>query len=215
MAHAPEASYQYHDTPRQDVLRMVPADGRVIGAVGCGWAATERVLADQGRTVHGVDISEEAIAIARTRLASARTIRPGDRGLFEAASLDGLILSDVLEHMPQAWLALSDLAQSVKTGGWVVISVPNMQSLNVLVQLMVLGDWPEKSMGIFDSTHIQMMTRKRLLRWCAMAKLTPVQWFDRYEDGPRGKLIRWADKLTLGVFHDWATHEWQCVFRKT
>jgi trans-aconitate methyltransferase len=61
--------------------------------------ATEAVLVQQGREVHGVDISTEAIERAKSRLSSARVVAPDDRSPFPAASLDGLILSDVLEHL--------------------------------------------------------------------------------------------------------------------
>jgi len=211
---APSPHYHYSDCARDDILRMIPDDGRVIGSVGCGWAATEWVLAKSGRIVHGVDVSQEAIEVAKTRLTSARVVSPAEPRLFEYQSLDGLILADVLEHMPNAWMALKDLSQALRPGGWAVISVPNMQSLNVLVQLFFLGDWPEKKMGIFDETHIQMMTRRRLERWCGAADLGVERWFHRYQDNRKGRLFRVIDALSLGVLHDWLTYEWQCVCRK-
>ena len=159
------ANYPYPDVPRIDILAMVPADGKVIGSVGCGTGCTEGILAEQGREVHGVDISPEAVETARGRLASARLISPEDRIVFPNNSLDGLILADVIEHIPAAWDALASFARAVKPGGWVVISVPNMQSVYVLIRFMILGDWPERPRGIFDRTHIQMMSRRRLTRW--------------------------------------------------
>jgi 2-polyprenyl-3-methyl-5-hydroxy-6-metoxy-1,4-benzoquinol methylase len=207
-------AYPYYDTPRSDILRMIPLDGPTIGSVGCGWAATERVLVEKGRVVHGVDVSKEAVAVAAGRLRSARVVQRDEQHFFDDDTLDGLILADVLEHMPNAWAALATMARSVRQGGWVVISVPNMQSLNVLIQFVLLGDWPEKELGIFDKTHIQMMSRRRLVRWCRAAGLEPVEWFDRYESHWRGRLIGVFDKLTLGLFHDWLTYEWQCVCRK-
>ena len=206
--------YQYTDEPRPEILRMIPPDGHVIGSVGCGWAATEWVLAKQGRTLHGVDVSAEAIAVASTRLATARVVDPATSSYFPDESLDGLILADALEHIPQAWTALANLAKAVKPGGWVVISVPNMQSLGVCVQLGLLGDWPEKEIGLFDKTHIQMTTRRRLLRWCDGAGIELVRWFDKYDHPPRGRAMEIADKITLGLFHDWLAYQWQGVFRK-
>lgn len=210
----PQSLYVYEDAPRKDILRMIPRDGTTIGSVGCGWGATEAVLMREGRAVHGVDISEAAITVARSRLTSARVIAPGDHHVFEDESLDGLILADVIEHIPLAWTALSSFSRAVKRGGWVVISVPNMQSLNVVVQLMLLGDWPEKKIGIFDETHIQMMTRKRLVRWAAAAGLVPIAWYDSYEDHWRGRAQQAVDRLTLRVLHDWLSYQWQCLFRR-
>ena len=50
-------SYVYSDVIRDDILSMIPSDGRVIGSIGCGYAKTEGILVSQGREVHGVDIS--------------------------------------------------------------------------------------------------------------------------------------------------------------
>jgi 2-polyprenyl-3-methyl-5-hydroxy-6-metoxy-1,4-benzoquinol methylase len=112
-------SYVYDDVIRDDILTMIPADGRVIGSVGCGYAKSEAMLVLQGREVHGVDISPRAIELASTRLTSARVVSPEERMPFEPDSLDGLILADVIEHMPQAWDYLACFARMVKPGaGW-------------------------------------------------------------------------------------------------
>jgi SAM-dependent methyltransferase len=131
--------YVYGDGVREDILRMVPPDGHVIGSIGCGKGATEAVLVGQGREVHGVDIAPEAVALARERLTSARLIAPDDRRPFAPASLDGLILADVLEHVPRAWDALRAYAQAVRPGGWVIISVPNHRSFYAAWQYAVRG----------------------------------------------------------------------------
>ncbi len=175
-----EQRYGYQDTARADILRMVPSDGKVIGSIGCGWAATEAQLVRSGREVHGVDISEEAIAVARGRITSARVVDPGDLSPFAPESLDGLILADVLEHLPTAWHALQTFSRMVKPSGWIVISVPNMRHVDAMGQYVLRGDWPEDPLGIFDGTHIQFMTHKRLHRWCRAAGLTLEQRFDHY-----------------------------------
>ncbi|MDR3620747.1 MAG: methyltransferase domain-containing protein [Paludisphaera borealis] len=172
-------TYVYPDMVRQNILRMIPPDGLVIGSIGCGYATTESVLASQGREVHGVDLSAQAIEVAKTRLASARVVAPDEGMPFERESLDGLILADVIEHLPMAWNRLSLFAEMVKPGGWVVISVPNMRYCEALGTL-ICGEWPEHPTGIFDETHLQVMTHRRLLRWCEGAGLRLDRWFDAY-----------------------------------
>ena len=135
--------YIYGDGVRGDILRLIPADGRVLGSIGCGKAATEAELVQQGREVHGVDISAEAIEIARPRLTTARVVSPGDCRYFSPASLDGLILADRYRHLPRAWEALATFAEAVRPGGWVVISVPNMLCLDAIWTFFFRGDWPE------------------------------------------------------------------------
>jgi 2-polyprenyl-3-methyl-5-hydroxy-6-metoxy-1,4-benzoquinol methylase len=208
--------YPYGDDVRGDILRMIPPDGRVIGSIGCGYAATEAELVRAGREVHGVDVAAEAIAVAARRLTSARLVAPDDLRPFEPASLDGLILADVIEHIPRAWVALTAYAEAVKPGGWVVISVPNMRSVDVVQRFMIGGDWPEDRTGIFDATHLQNMSKRRLTRWCRTAGLEVEQWFDRYDpNGPRRyRFFRTADLLTLKLFHSWFMYQLQVRCRR-
>jgi 2-polyprenyl-3-methyl-5-hydroxy-6-metoxy-1,4-benzoquinol methylase len=198
-------AYVYPDVVRDDILRMIPPDGRVIGSVGCGCAATESVLVQQGRLVHGVDIAPEAISFARTRLTSATLVTPGQTLPFAPASLDGLILADVLEHLPQAWEVLQQYAEYIRPGGWVVISVPNMLWISAFYRYAIRGDWPEQDEGIFDKTHLQFMTHRRLERWCSDAGLVVERRFDSSGFITRHrKLIGVVlEALTLFQLHNW------------
>lgn len=206
---------RYIDQPRPDVLRMLPPDGVVIGSVGCSRGATEKVLVDGGREVHGVDVDPEAIAVAATRLTTARVIAADECEPFAGMRLDGLILADVLEHIPQAWIYLERVCRSVRPGGWVAISVPNMRTPRVFRELFLRGDWEEAPMGVFDSTHVQVMTRRRLERWCRNAGVVPVRWFDH--PGPfkwERRVNRVCDVLTFRLFHEFFTFEHQVLCRK-
>lgn len=198
-------TYIYPDVVRDDILRMVPQDGHVIGSVGCGCGATEAVLVRQGRLVHGVDVSPGAISVARTRLTSATLVTPGQTLPFAPASLDGLILADVLEHMPQAWDVLRQYADLVRPGGWVVISVPNMLWVSAFYRYVIRGDWPEQDEGIFDKTHLQFMTHRRLERWCGDAGLVVEQRFDSsgFITWHRKLIGAALDLLTLYQLHNW------------
>lgn len=210
-------AYVYGEGVRNDVLRMIPPDGHVIGSIGCGKGATEAILVGQGREVHGVDVAPEAIVVARERLTSARLIAPDDRRPFAPNSLDGLILADVLEHIPRAWEALGQFVQAVRPGGWVVISVPNMRYWNAAWRFVVQGDWPEEQVGIFDSSHVQVMTHRRLERWCRSTGLQIIRWFDQRYDGTCPTLARFrllADLITFRVFHSWFQYQIEVLCRR-
>src|SRR5438067_1669170 len=99
--------YAYAVSERRDILAMIPDDGVEIGSIGCGVGWAEGQLVERGRRVHGVDIAPEAIEAAKTRLTSARLVTPATppSELFAPESLDGLILADVIEHLPSAWTA--------------------------------------------------------------------------------------------------------------
>jgi|SRR5438067_812316 len=209
------SDYVYLDESRPDIYRMIPPDGEVIGTIGCGRAATEAQLVREGREVHGVDVSSEAIEVARTRLTSARVIDSADENPFEENSLDGLILADVLEHLPMAWLKLRSFTRAVKPGGWVVISVPNNRYIEALVPLLVKGEWPEYPMGIFDETHLQVMTHKRLDRWCRAAGLRKEREFDCYDFRfVRRNIYRVINLASFRLLRSFLTFEVQARFRR-
>jgi 2-polyprenyl-3-methyl-5-hydroxy-6-metoxy-1,4-benzoquinol methylase len=209
-------SYVYSDLMRDDILRIIPSDGHVIGSVGCGYAKAEGILVSQGREVHGVDISSQAIELASTRLTTARVVSPDERMPFEPDSLDGLILADVIEHMPQAWEYLVCFARMVKPGGWVVISVPNMRYVSALATLVLGGEWPEAPQGIFDGTHVQVMTHRRLTRWARQADLELQRWYDKYDYRfVMRNVCRLVNRMTLGSFRSFLTYQVQGVFRRT
>ena len=209
------SDYQYMDGLRPDILRMFPADGKVIGSIGCGRGATEAALVAEGREVHGVDVSAEAIETARTRLTSARVIDPSDEMPFEENSLDGLILADVIEHLPMAWLRLKSFVRTVKPGGWVAISVPNNRYIEAVWTLAVGGEWPEETMGIFDQTHIQVMTHKRLDRWCRAAGLKKEAEFNSYHYTPvRRQVSRALHYATFGLLKSFIMTQVQARYRR-
>jgi 2-polyprenyl-3-methyl-5-hydroxy-6-metoxy-1,4-benzoquinol methylase len=211
---ASEKPYVYMDLVHERVLNMVPPDGKVIGSIGCGYATTESELVKRGREVHGVDVSPEAIEVAKTRLTSARLISPDETMPFERGSLDGLILADVIEHMPMAWVRLKDFAEMVKPGGWVVISVPNMRYFEALGTL-IAGEWPEHPLGIFDKTHVQVMTHRRLRRWCEDAGLRLEQWFDAYHyKFVRRNICRVANLASFRLLRGFTNFQIQGRFRR-
>jgi 2-polyprenyl-3-methyl-5-hydroxy-6-metoxy-1,4-benzoquinol methylase len=210
-----DSSYHYLDHFREDIYRMVPPDGSVIGVVGCGRARTESRLVEEGREVHGVDISAEAIEVARRRLTSAWVIEANNHNPFEANTLDGLILADVVEHIPLAWIAFQSYSRMVKPGGWIVVSVPNMRYWEPLATFVIGGDWPEVPMGIFDRTHLQVMTHKRLVRWATAADLELEQEFDCYDFRliPRN-ICRIINVASLRLFKSFLNFEIQARFRR-
>ena len=207
--------YVYFDQVWPNILRMIPPDGRVIGSIGCGRAATEARLIADGREVHGVDISTEAIAVASTRLTSARIIDPADEMPFGEETLDGLILADILEHLPMAWTKLKTFSRAVKSGGWVVISVPNNRYIEALVPLVLRGDWPEEPMGIFDQTHLQVMTHKRLDRWCKAAGLYKDAAFQCYDYRfVRRNIYRVLNVSSFGLLKSFFMFQVQARYRR-
>lgn len=102
-------------------------DGRLL-EVGCGNGRQLERLAQAGWQVEGVDFDERAVQTARRLgldvrvgdLASARY--PDDR-------FDAVILSHVIEHVPDPVALLTECRRILKQGGQLVLSTPNSESL--------------------------------------------------------------------------------------
>ena len=112
-----------------DRLGVRPPD-RIID-VGCGWGTTLLALEKRGYTATGADISRQALA---------HLDRP-DRSLVELdltaplclpptwEPFDAALALDVIEHIDDDRSALARLAQLVRPGGRVVVSVPALPDL--------------------------------------------------------------------------------------
>ena len=137
--------------------------GRVLD-IGCGTGALGVALLDAGcaTSVSGVEVVEQAAREARRRY---ETVFVGDieHSLATvtklACSADTVILADVLEHLRDPWTTLRGLAGALRTGKRVLVSIPNVGSVEVLVPL-ALGRFTYRSSGILDHTHLRFFTRR-------------------------------------------------------
>lgn len=98
--------------------------------VGCGWGASTLDLAAQfGGQVHGIDLVESHIQVAR-RQAERRGLEDRARFAvadvaalpFEAGSFDVIIAQEVLIHLPDRNRVAAELARCLRLGGMLVLS---------------------------------------------------------------------------------------------
>ena len=98
------------------IAKYVPAVGRILD-IGSG---TAPVSPDLKRTVVA-DISEEAM---RNILSESKAVTSITAMIFDTASFDCVLCSEVLEHIPDDLKALSELRRVLKPGGTLVVTVP-------------------------------------------------------------------------------------------
>jgi 2-polyprenyl-3-methyl-5-hydroxy-6-metoxy-1,4-benzoquinol methylase len=95
--------------------------------VGCGTGADLDWARNLGWDVHGLELNENAVAIARNRGLDV------NRSTFEDANLspnsfDCIIMSQVFEHLYSPRLALQRCHQLLRPGGLLLIAVPKFDS---------------------------------------------------------------------------------------
>lgn len=157
----------YYGFARPEVIEAIIKNNVPTGKVleiGCAGGATGKNLKERlpVQLYVGIDISPEAADIAkkyldkvivanieRTDLTSEHGLKPGE--------FDLLLALDVLEHLYDPWDVLAELTCYVKPGGYVVASLPNIQNISV-VQDLIKGNWRYQDAGILDATHLRFFT---------------------------------------------------------
>jgi ubiquinone/menaquinone biosynthesis C-methylase UbiE len=105
------------------------AEGRVTIDAACGEGYGSALLAKHAARVTGIDLSTQAIALARRRYGSAANLEYVE-GRCEAlpvadASADLFVSFETLEHLQSPRALVSEVARVLRPGGVFVVSTPN------------------------------------------------------------------------------------------
>ncbi|MSQ10373.1 MAG: class I SAM-dependent methyltransferase [Dehalococcoidia bacterium] len=137
----------------------LPLHGRILD-LGAGNGQASKLLAEAGLDVVSLDFTQASCIAIGGRGGS--TLRgDGTRLPFVPGSLDGVVLLDVIEHMPSPHLVLQECARVLKPGGTLLVSFPNHDT-NALVKVIVrarFGQWPTRdNLQVWDPTHYWLPT---------------------------------------------------------
>lgn len=97
---------------------------------GCGNGLFLKYAATYFQTI-GIDFSLEAIKFAKKASPKSKLIKGDEKSLskLKSDSIDIITCFDVLEHIPQHQRLLQQFHRILKPTGWLVISVPNTDSI--------------------------------------------------------------------------------------
>ncbi len=101
--------------------------GKVLD-VGCGNGVITRFMGEHGFDVLGIDVSEKTIAKASAlnTLPNVRfEVKSAEQLVADGAVYDAVICSEVLEHLNNPSLLLTELHKAIKPNGILVVTVPN------------------------------------------------------------------------------------------
>jgi 2-polyprenyl-3-methyl-5-hydroxy-6-metoxy-1,4-benzoquinol methylase len=103
------------------------AAGSSVLDVGCGRGVLLGPLADEGLSVHGFEISEEACrgADARAEIRVGEDLREAN---YADAAFDLVVIWHVLEHLRDPRATLEEIHRILRPGGRLVVAVPNFAS---------------------------------------------------------------------------------------
>ncbi|MBS1879813.1 MAG: class I SAM-dependent methyltransferase [Actinobacteria bacterium] len=128
------------------LLRGVAAEhaGAIMLDVGCwdGGYSSRWGAALGAKRILGVEVYERPAAAAEAKgLEVARVDLEAGRLPWPDGSVDVLVCNQVLEHLKNVWLPMTEMHRVLRPGGHAILSVPNLASLHNRV-LLGLGRQP-------------------------------------------------------------------------
>jgi len=102
--------------------------------IGCGTGVFLKELQTAGWEVHGVDISEKAIAVAREKL-GLKNVKVGTlEGVrYPDEFFDVINMSHLIEHLPDPLGTLKEVKRVLRFGGCLVVTTPNFASVGARI----------------------------------------------------------------------------------
>ena len=173
-----------HRAYLREVRRVAPASGRLL-EVGCAYGAFLRE-AERVFDVEGCDVSAHAVAVAATRVRSARVFRADIREIEGTSAYDAIACFDVLEHVPDLAEALQCLRRLLRPRGALVVAVPVYDT-----PIGALVGYLDR-----DPTHVHKLSRYAWLERLQNAGFRIVSWkgIFRYHAGGRWYL-HWCARV--------------------
>lgn len=102
-----------------------PPVDRLLDA-GCSYGYATRFYTAKAKQVVGIDLDELHIAIGKAKYPSIEFVCGAvDSTPFASESFDCIVLTDVLEHVPDRKRTLNELYRVLKPGGLAIITTPH------------------------------------------------------------------------------------------
>jgi SAM-dependent methyltransferase len=164
--HVAPPNAEYYQNERPEMLEFLPPNPRRLIDVGCGngfFGAAVKARYPECET-WGVELMADAARQAASR--NDRIIQADFESADEIpeAYFDVVTMNDVLEHMPWPEPALANAKRILRSEGRLVLSLPNVQFLLNVLDLVKRNDWEYQDSGILDRTHVRFYTAKSAVR---------------------------------------------------
>jgi 2-polyprenyl-3-methyl-5-hydroxy-6-metoxy-1,4-benzoquinol methylase len=128
--------------------------------VGCAMGFSLEVAQARNWEPYGVEISEYSSGIAKKKFGSAVFTGSLEKANFKSKSFDVIMMSDLLEHVPDPNIILCEARRILKPGGLIVITTPNITSIS---SIFMKGNWVNikfEHLFYFSPTTIKLLLKK-------------------------------------------------------
>ncbi len=211
-----EKDKEYFRQIRKELIALIEGKDNRILEIGCAEGQTGAELKRQGKAkeIIGIELVEEAARVARQYLDQ---VIVGDIEKLELPfpqeHFDYILMGDVLEHLIDPWSCLKKLRPYLKKEGRLVASIPNVNHIRVIFDLIVRDRWEyQGGGGLLDKTHLRFFTNKSIRAIFEDCGYHIVQ-IDRVST-PR-KWVKVLNSASLGIFKRFLTYQFLMVARKS
>lgn len=142
---------------------------RSVLDVGCGGGYITKALHDAAFATAGIDHSVLAINAAATNAlgeGNGRFVVADARVLpFANEVFDGVVLSEVLEHVGNPAMVVKQAARALAPGGVMVVTGPNRTRLSRFVLIWLAQEWPTRVLPRDLHSHDAFIPTRQLRDW--------------------------------------------------
>lgn len=135
------------------------SDGRLL-EIGCGSGSMLEFMGSLGWRTEGLDIDPAAVAKARERGLSV-SLGTLEEQRYEENTFDAVIMSHVIEHVPDPESLLRECLRILKPGGALSLVTPNTESAG---RLLFGRSWlhldPPRHLTLFNTKTINKLAQK-------------------------------------------------------
>jgi methionine biosynthesis protein MetW len=128
--------------------------------VGCGTGVLSRLLVERGYDVTGIDLSENAITRCKRKGLDAFQQDLSERLLFGDEEFDGILMSEVIEHIADTFFVLHELYRVLKKGGVFILTTPNSVFITRRLRYLI-GKTPTETQNF---SHLRFFNKTLLTR---------------------------------------------------
>jgi 2-polyprenyl-3-methyl-5-hydroxy-6-metoxy-1,4-benzoquinol methylase len=160
--------YRMNSRRQRKILELLPSELKDKRILDCGAASGyfSKILTERGAHVTAIDISVEAITLAKkyTPDAFVVDIESGDgKEHLAGKTFDYIILGEVIEHLFDPERALIYLGSLLEKGGLIIITTPNILLWSHRLRFLG-GTFEYADTGVFDHGHLHFFTHRTLMK---------------------------------------------------
>lgn len=213
-----EKQITYFDRVRYDIISLIPknSDQKII-EIGAGACDTLVALKEGGlaKSVTGVELFHFPDSNQQNPLIDKLIVGDIEKDdvVLPEDYFDVVICGDVLEHLIDPWLVIEKLSVSLKKGGILIASIPNVREVSVLYKILFKGDFQYSESGMLDKTHLRFFCKKNILKLLSTSKLTVKNVTSTMMTAKKSRR-RVINRLTFGLLEEFLVNQYIVVSQK-